>query len=36
MPSKLLIAPAEAAHGVDRLAGFGIGFEGRINVDGRR
>jgi dihydrolipoamide dehydrogenase len=35
MPSKLLIAPAEAAHGVDRLAGFGIGFEGRINVDGK-
>lgn len=35
MPSKLLIAPAEAAHAVDRLAGFGLQLEGRVKVDGR-
>jgi dihydrolipoamide dehydrogenase len=35
MPSKLLIAPAEAAHSVDRFAGFGLELAGRVNVDGR-
>ena len=35
MPSKLLIAPAEAAHAVDRYAGFGLALEGRVNVDGK-
>ena len=35
MPSKLLIAPAEAAHAVDRFAGFGLELEGRVKVDGR-
>ena len=33
MPSKLLIAPAEAAHAVERLAGFGL--RGDVAVDGR-
>ena len=35
MPSKLLIAPADAAHAVDRFAGFGLALEGRVNVDGK-
>ncbi len=35
MPSKLLIAPAEAAHAVDRFAGFGLALEGRVKVDGK-
>jgi dihydrolipoamide dehydrogenase len=35
MPSKLLIAPAEAAHATQRLEGFGIGLSGRIKVDGK-
>jgi dihydrolipoamide dehydrogenase len=35
MPSKLLIAPAEAAHSVERLAGFGIAQGGGIKVDGK-
>jgi dihydrolipoamide dehydrogenase len=35
MPSKLLIAPAEAAHAVDRFAAFGLALEGRVNVDGK-
>ena len=35
MPSKLLIAPAEAAHVVDRFAGFGLALEGRVKVDGK-
>jgi dihydrolipoyl dehydrogenase len=35
MPSKLLIAPAEAAHSVDRFAGFGLEVSGRVKVDGR-
>ena len=34
MPSKLLIAPAEAAHAVDRFAGFGLALEGCVKVDG--
>lgn len=35
MPSKLLIAPAEAAHVVDRFPGFGLALEGRVKVDGK-
>jgi dihydrolipoamide dehydrogenase len=35
MPSKLLIAPAEAAHAVDRFAGFGLQLGGTVKVDGR-
>jgi len=35
MPSKLLIAPAEAAHTIDRLKGFGLELEGRVRVDGK-
>ncbi len=35
MPSKLLIAPAEAAHGIDRLAGFGLSVNAPLKVDGK-
>lgn len=35
MPSKLLIAAAEAAHSVDRLAPFGVHLDGKVRVDGR-
>ncbi len=35
MPSKLLIAPAEAAHAVDRFPGFGLTLEGPVHVDGK-
>ena len=35
MPSKLLIAPAEAAHGVERFAGFGLRLPGAVEVDGQ-
>ena len=35
MPSKLLIAPAEAAHAVDRFPGFGLTLEGSVRVDGK-
>jgi dihydrolipoamide dehydrogenase len=35
MPSKLLIAPAEAAHGVERFAGFGLRLPGDVVVDGK-
>jgi dihydrolipoamide dehydrogenase len=35
MPSKLLIAPAEAAHALARFPGFGLELEGRVRVDGR-
>jgi dihydrolipoamide dehydrogenase len=35
MPSKLLIAPAEAVHALDRLQGFGLALEGRVKVDGK-
>jgi dihydrolipoamide dehydrogenase len=34
MPSKLLIAAAEAAHGVERWQGFGLRLEGRLRVHG--
>lgn len=35
MPSKLLIAAAEAAHGVEAAAGFGV-HAGELHVDGRQ
>ncbi|MDE2208336.1 MAG: dihydrolipoyl dehydrogenase [Betaproteobacteria bacterium] len=34
MPSKLLIAPAEAAHSIDRFDAFGLRLEGPVRVDG--
>ncbi|WP_051862629.1 dihydrolipoyl dehydrogenase [Ferrovum myxofaciens] len=36
MPSKLLIAAAEAAHAIGKASGFGIQVEGVIRIDGRR
>src|SRR6476469_7740888 len=35
MPSKLLIAAAEAAHAIDRAPGFGVHVDGSVRVDGR-
>lgn len=35
MPSKLLIAAAEAAHAVGKAAGFGVHVDGGIRIDGR-
>ena len=35
MPSKLLIAPAEAAHAVERFAAFGLAIDGPVKIDGR-
>ena len=35
MPSKLLIAAAEAAHGVERWKEFGLRLDGKLRVDGR-
>lgn len=35
MPSKLLIAAAEAAHGVARASAFGIRVDGPVCIDGR-
>jgi len=35
MPSKLLVAAAESAHGVERWDEFGLRLEGRLRVDGR-
>ena len=35
MPSKLLIAAAEAAHAVHRAPGFGVHLDGRLRIDGR-
>jgi dihydrolipoamide dehydrogenase len=35
MPSKLLIAAAEAAHAVHRAPGFGVHIDGSLRVDGR-
>jgi len=35
MPSKLLIAAAEAAHSIHRAPGFGVHVDGRVRVDGR-
>jgi dihydrolipoamide dehydrogenase len=36
MPSKLLIAAADAAHAVDVARGFGIQIDGTVRVDGRK
>ncbi|MGH8600330.1 MAG: FAD-dependent oxidoreductase, partial [Burkholderiales bacterium] len=35
MPSKLLIAAAEAAHGVSRFGEFGLRLNGGLEIDGR-
>jgi len=35
MPSKLLIAPADAAHAVERFPAFGLHLDGGVKVDGR-
>jgi len=35
MPSKLLIAAAEAAHAVHRAPGFGVHVDGPLRIDGR-
>src|SRR5436190_21705868 len=35
MPSKLLIAAAEAAHAVHRAPAFGVHVDGSLRVDGR-
>jgi dihydrolipoamide dehydrogenase len=35
MPSKLLIAPAEAAHAVERFPAFGLHLPGAVEVDGK-
>jgi dihydrolipoamide dehydrogenase len=35
MPSKLLIAAAEAAHATERFDEFGLRLQGRVRVDGR-
>jgi dihydrolipoamide dehydrogenase len=35
MPSKLLIAAAEAAHGVERWREFGLRLDGKVAVDGK-
>src|SRR3989304_1588591 len=35
MPSKLLIAAAEAAHAVGKAPGFGVHVDGFIRIDGR-
>jgi pyruvate/2-oxoglutarate dehydrogenase complex dihydrolipoamide dehydrogenase (E3) component len=35
MPSKLLIAAAEAAHATERFGRFGIRLDGSVKVDGR-
>jgi dihydrolipoamide dehydrogenase len=35
MPSKLLIAPAEAAHAVERFPAFGLHVPGAVEVDGK-
>jgi dihydrolipoamide dehydrogenase len=35
MPSKLLIAAAEAAHAIGRAPGFGVHVDGALRVDGR-
>lgn len=35
MPSKLLIAAADAAHAVRNASGFGVRVDGDVNIDGR-
>jgi dihydrolipoamide dehydrogenase len=36
MPSKLLIAAAEAVHSIERAPGFGVHVDGKVRVDGRQ
>ncbi len=36
MPSKLLIAAAEAAHAVETARGFGVHVDGKIRIDGHQ
>jgi len=36
MPSKLLIAAAEAAHDAAHASGFGVHIDGRLRIDGRQ
>ena len=35
MPSKLLIAPSEAAHAIERWASFGLVLDGELRIDGK-
>lgn len=35
MPSKLMIAPAEAAHSVEKFPAFGLQLQGGVRVDGK-
>lgn len=35
MPSKLLVAAAEAAHAVETAPGFGVHYDGVVRIDGR-
>ena len=35
MPSKLMIAPAEAAHAVERFGAFGLRLDGTVGIDGK-
>jgi dihydrolipoamide dehydrogenase len=35
MPSKLLIAAADAAHAIGRAPGFGVHAQGQVRIDGR-
>ena len=35
MPSKLMIAPAEAVHAVERFDAFGLRLDGKVSVDGK-
>ena len=35
MPSKLLIAAADAAHAIERAPGFGVHVDGGLRIDGR-
>ena len=35
MPSKLIIAAAEAAHAIGRARGFGVHIDGKLRIDGR-
>lgn len=35
MPSKLLIAPSEAAHAIERLDAFGLALDGQLRIDGK-
>lgn len=36
MPSKLLIAAAEAAHAIPAAAGFGVHVDGQVRIDGKQ